>query len=248
MQKLVRAGFGNNNVDTCARVCHSPDRLRAQADPGRVGRHAELRLGDAGRCDFRDRREPHRWASGVRLADEAPPAPGGAADRRRSAPHRSGAHAAYRRRPSLEAQARHQRRAHQQPGACGGHRGAGEGAVRARALRCGLLRRVARVHRAAAAFSGGDGGGHRRAGGERARRGAAVCHRRQRRDLLRPGGDRAQPGLDHGDGHRESGDGHRQPRPRGRGRQPAARPEQRAGLLRHGLLPARIPRLPPCLE
>ena len=24
MQKLVRMGFGNNNVDTCARVCHSP--------------------------------------------------------------------------------------------------------------------------------------------------------------------------------------------------------------------------------
>ncbi len=24
MQKLVRAGFGNNNVDNCARVCHSP--------------------------------------------------------------------------------------------------------------------------------------------------------------------------------------------------------------------------------
>ncbi|MDJ0877358.1 MAG: formate dehydrogenase subunit alpha [Halieaceae bacterium] len=24
LQKLVRAGFGNNNVDTCARVCHSP--------------------------------------------------------------------------------------------------------------------------------------------------------------------------------------------------------------------------------
>ncbi len=24
MQKLIRAGFGNNNVDTCARVCHSP--------------------------------------------------------------------------------------------------------------------------------------------------------------------------------------------------------------------------------
>ena len=22
--KLVRAAFGNNNVDTCARVCHSP--------------------------------------------------------------------------------------------------------------------------------------------------------------------------------------------------------------------------------
>ena len=24
MQKLVRAGYGNNNIDTCARVCHSP--------------------------------------------------------------------------------------------------------------------------------------------------------------------------------------------------------------------------------
>src|ERR1019366_9416123 len=24
VQKLVRAAFGNNNVDTCARVCHSP--------------------------------------------------------------------------------------------------------------------------------------------------------------------------------------------------------------------------------
>ena len=24
VQKLVRAGFGSNNVDTCARVCHSP--------------------------------------------------------------------------------------------------------------------------------------------------------------------------------------------------------------------------------
>ncbi len=24
MQKLIRAGFGNNNTDTCARVCHSP--------------------------------------------------------------------------------------------------------------------------------------------------------------------------------------------------------------------------------
>jgi len=24
VQKLVRAAFGTNNVDTCARVCHSP--------------------------------------------------------------------------------------------------------------------------------------------------------------------------------------------------------------------------------
>src|SRR3546814_20918822 len=24
VQRLIRQGFGNNNVDTCARVCHSP--------------------------------------------------------------------------------------------------------------------------------------------------------------------------------------------------------------------------------
>ena len=34
----------------------------------------------------------------------------------------------------------------------------------------------------------------------------------------------------------------------GRRRQPAARAEQRAGLLRHGLLPPRVPRLPPRLR
>ena len=81
-------------------------------------------------------------------------------------------------------------------------------------------------------------------------RGAARLYAtaRQRRDLLRPGRDRAQPGLDHGDGHRQPGDGHRQPRAGGRGRQSAARPEQRAGLLRHGLVPARVARLPPRLR
>ena len=71
-----------------------------------------------------------------------------------------------------------------------------------------------------------------------ARRGAALRHRRQRLDLLRPGRHRAQPGIDHRDGHRQPRHGHRQRGPRGRGREPAARPEQRAGFLRHGLVPA----------
>jgi formate dehydrogenase major subunit len=43
-------------------------------------------------------------------------------------------------------------------------------------------------------------------------------------------------------GHRQPGDGHRQHRPRRRRREPAARPEQRAGCLRHGLVPARVAR------
>ena len=80
------------------------------------------------------------------------------------------------------------------------------------------------------------------------RRRAALCHRRQRRDLLRPRRHRAQPGLDHGDGDRQSRHGDRQYRPRGRRREPAARPEQRAGLLRHGLVPARVVRLSPRLR
>ncbi len=83
---------------------------------------------------------------------------------------------------------------------------------------------------------------------ERARRRAAVRHRRQRGDLLRPRRHRAQPGLDDGDGHRQPRDGHRQRRPRRRRREPAARPEQRAGLVRHGLVPARAARLPPRLR
>ncbi|HMG54813.1 MAG TPA: 2Fe-2S iron-sulfur cluster-binding protein, partial [Kofleriaceae bacterium] len=34
VQKLVRAGFGNNNVDTCARVCHSPTGYGLQSTLG----------------------------------------------------------------------------------------------------------------------------------------------------------------------------------------------------------------------
>ncbi len=71
---------------------------------------------------------------------------------------------------------------------------------------------------------------------------------RKRRDLLRPRRHRAQPGLDHGHGHGQSGDGDRQYRPRRRRRESAARPEQRAGRLRHGFIPARVLRLPPCVR
>ena len=85
------------------------------------------------------------------------------------------------------------------------------------------------------------------AGRVRARR-PALRHRRQRRDLLRPRRHRAQPGLDHGDGDRQPRHGDRQHRPPRRRREPAARPEQRAGLLRHGLVPARALRLPPHLR
>ena len=85
VQKLVRAAFGNNNVDTCARVCHSPDRLRPEEHARRVRRHAGVRLGHEGGRRHDHRRQPDRRAPGVRLADEAPPAPGREADHRRPA-------------------------------------------------------------------------------------------------------------------------------------------------------------------
>ena len=103
VQKLVRAGFGNNNVDTCARVCHSPTGYGLKTDLRHLGRHAGFQLGRAGRRDHGDRRQPDRRPSGVRLAHEEAAARGRQADRRRSAPHRPGAHAACRGRLSSAA-------------------------------------------------------------------------------------------------------------------------------------------------
>ena len=54
----------------------------------------------------------------------------------------------------------------------------------------------------------------RRSASELRARGAALRDRRQRRDLLRARGHRALPGLDHGHGHRQPRDADRQHRPR----------------------------------
>ena len=74
VQKLVRAAFGNNNVDTCARVCHSPTGYGLNQTLRRIGRHADLQVGRAGRRDHGDRRQPDRRPPGVRLAHEEAPA------------------------------------------------------------------------------------------------------------------------------------------------------------------------------
>ena len=101
VQKLVRAAFGNNNVDTCARVCHSP-----------TGYGLKTAFGtSAGTQDFDSvlkadvilviGRESDRGPSGVRVDNEAAPAQGREADRRRSAPDRTGTHAACRGRCTI---------------------------------------------------------------------------------------------------------------------------------------------------
>ncbi len=222
-----------------------PDRLRPQADVRHLGGHPGLRLGRRGRRDRGHRRQPDRRPPGVRLPDEAPAARGCRAGRRRPAPDRHGAHAAHRGRAPPAAAPGHQRRDRQRAGARRGDRGARRPGVRRGALRG---RRASR--------SGRRSSPRRRTARRRSRqitgvpaadiRAAArlLRVRPQRRDLLRPRRHRAQPGLDDGHGHGEPRDGDRQHRPRRRRRQPAARSEQRAGLVRHGLLPARAPRLP----
>jgi formate dehydrogenase major subunit len=96
VQKLVRAGFGNNNVDTCARVCHSPTGYGLKTTFGTSAGTQDFDIGRQGRCHPRDRRQPDRRPPGLRLADEEGGCARARADRRRSAPDRSRQIAAYR--------------------------------------------------------------------------------------------------------------------------------------------------------
>ncbi len=220
------------------------DRLRAEDRVRHVGRHPGFRLRRAERRDHGDRRQSDRRPSGLRLAHEEAAAPGRPADRDRSAPHRPGAHAAYRGRLPPAAAAGHQCRHPERAGACHRHRRPGERGLRPRILRPRRLRALGGL-RIGAAEQPGDGrpDGRRVARGD-PRRGPSLCHRRQRRDLLRPGRHRAQPGHHGGHGDRQPRHGDRQSWPPGRRRESAARPEQRPGRLRHGFLPARAFRLP----
>ncbi len=74
VQRMVRAAFGNNNVDTCARVCHSPTGYGLKQTFGEVRRHAGLQERRQVRRHHGHRRQPDRRPSGVRLAHEEAPA------------------------------------------------------------------------------------------------------------------------------------------------------------------------------
>ncbi len=110
VQKLVRAGFGTNNVDTCARVCHSPTGYGLKQT---LGESAGTQTFDS--VMFSDvivimGANPSSAPSGVRLAPEAPPARRRAPDRHRPAPHRTGQLAAHPGRLPPAGTAGHQRR------------------------------------------------------------------------------------------------------------------------------------------
>ena len=248
VQKLVRAAFGNNNVDTCARVCHSPTGYGLKATLGT----------SAGTQDFKSVEESDVIVVIGANPTDAHPVFASRMKKRL----REGARLIVidPRRIDLVRRRMCSADYHLQlmPGTnvavinAMAHVIVTEGLIDEAYVRerCELddfeswARFIAEERHSPEALEND----HRRSGGRRARRGAALRDRRQRRDLLRPRRHRAQPGLDHGHGHGEPRHGDRQYRPRRRRRESAARPEQRAGRLRHGLVPARVPGLPPRLR
>ena len=234
VQKLVRATFGNNNTDTCARVCHSPTGYGLRQHSGHQQAH---RTSTPSTVPTRDhhRRQSDRCAPSLCLAAEKTLAGG----RELSSSTRGGSISSAAARggglPPAD-EAGHQCR---DPQALA-HVTVTEGLENERFVRercdwdefsAGRSSSPSRVTaRSVATISGVPAEGPRR--------GAPLRYRRQRGDLLRPRRHRAQPGLDRGHGNRESRHGDRQYRPAGRRRESAARAEQRARLLRHGLVPA----------
>ena len=70
-QKLVRTGFGTNNVDHCTRLCHASS-VAALIENDRLGRgHRILHRGQGRRRDHRDRRQPDREPPGRRDLHQA---------------------------------------------------------------------------------------------------------------------------------------------------------------------------------
>ena len=222
-------------------------RLRAEPDLRHLRRHPGLQVGREGRRDPAHRRQPHRRPPGVRLPDEA-----AAARRapRSSWPTRAG---------STSCAAPHVEAAHHLPVLPGSnvafvnamaHIIVTEGLHDEAFLRerCenvdDYLAFIARRRE----LPRGDRGGDRRPA-------RASCARR-------PGSTppAANSAIYYGLGVTEHSQGSTMVMGmanlamvtgnigrEGVGRQPAARAEQRPGLLRHGLLPPRVPRLPPRL-
>ena len=210
VQKLVRAAFGNNNVDTCARVCHSPTGYGLKTTFGTSAGTQDFDSVEYADVIMVIGANPTDAHPVFAIAHEAAPARGRQAHRHRSAPDRPRAHAAYRGRLSSAAAARHQRRDAQRARACDRRPRGWSTRNSCASAATGTSSRIGREFVADERHRPKIEKHHRRARRRRPRRGAALCHRRQRRDLLRPRRHRAQPGLDHGDGHRQPRHGHRQ--------------------------------------
>ena len=245
VQKMVRAAFGNNNIDTCARVCHSPTGYGLKQTFGT----------SAGTQDFQS--VDHADVVMVIGANPTDAHPVFASRLKRRLRQGAQLIVADPRRIDLVRSAHVEARHHLQlrPGTnvalinalahVVGHRRAGRRSVRRGAVRARIVRALANVHRRRREFARSSRVVHRCTGRRTAARGAPLCGSAQRHHLLRPRRDRTQPGQHDGDGAREPRHGNRPHRPRRRRREPVARPEQRARRVRHGLVPARILGLSP---
>ncbi len=165
VQKLVRAAFGNNNVDTCARVCHSPTGYglgqtfgtSAGTQTFKSVEHSDvIMIIGANPTDAHPvfaSRMRRRLREGAKLIIVDPRK----IDLVRLAAREGGFPPA--------AEARHQCRGHHRAGARGRHRRAAGRAIHRRALRRQELPRLERIRRAARELARSIRGGDRRAGG-----------------------------------------------------------------------------------
>ena len=213
VQKMIRAAFSNNNVDTCARVCHSPTGYGLSRTFGTSAGTQDFKSVDASDVIVRDRRQPDGRPPRLRLAHEEAPARRCEAHRHRSAPDRHRRHRPTSRRritcsSSPAPTSRWSTRI--------AHVILTEGlenrafiAERCDPVEFARWEAFIKEERNSPEALEAD---HRRSGGRSPRRGPALCHGRQWRHLLRPRRHRAQPGLHHGHGHGQPRHGHRQRR------------------------------------
>ena len=123
VQKMVRAGFGNNNIDTCARVCHSPTGFGLSKTFGTSAGTQDFKSVDKDGRRRGDRRQSNRRPSGFRFSPQETSARRRPSHRHRSAPDRFGQEPAHQGRLPSRAEARDQRRRPQCLGPCRRHRG-----------------------------------------------------------------------------------------------------------------------------
>ena len=185
VQRMVRAAFNNNNVDTCARVCHSPTGYGLKQTFGESAGTQDFKSVDktdvmlvigANPTDAHPvfaSRMKKRLREGAKLIVD------------RSAPHRPRALAACQGGLSPATSALDQRRDYERVRPRDRDREPDRPQVRQPALRAGRFLPLGRVHQTAGTFSRGRRADHRRSGAAGARGGPPLRDRRQRRDLLR---------------------------------------------------------------
>ena len=156
VQKLIRAGFGNNNVDTCARVCHSPTGYGLSTTFGTSAgtqdfdsvEHTDVAIvigaNPAAAHPVFASRLKKRLRQGAKLIVIDP------------APHRNGGGPSPQGAAPSAADARHQRRRAHGAGACHRHRGPRRRSLRARALRLERVRGLGRLRGPAEEQPGSD--------------------------------------------------------------------------------------------